>query len=136
MATRSSRSSAKDRPSYRCSECGWTTVKWLGRCPECQAWGTVEEFGAAPAVRTTAAGRVTTAALPIAQVDGRPAAPPGPRGGGVGRGGAGGGGGVTGGGGGGAGGGAAPARGAAARGRGGRRSPLSTPRQGHGRAVL
>ena len=64
--------SAKDRPSYRCTECGWTTAKWLGRCPECQAWGTVEEYGA-PAVRTTAAGRVTTAALPIGQVDGRQA---------------------------------------------------------------
>lgn len=72
MAARTARSSAKDRPSYRCTECGWTTAKWLGRCPECQAWGTVEEMGA-PAVRTTAAGRVSTAALPIAQVDGRTA---------------------------------------------------------------
>ncbi|MFI9051845.1 DNA repair protein RadA [Streptomyces sp. NPDC053427] len=68
MATR--KTSAKERPSYRCTECGWTTAKWLGRCPECQAWGTVEEFGGAPAVRTTAPGRVTTAAVPIAQVDG------------------------------------------------------------------
>ncbi|MGC5412072.1 DNA repair protein RadA, partial [Streptomyces sp. DT225] len=65
--------SAKDRPSYRCTECGWTTAKWLGRCPECQAWGTVEEFGGAAAVRTTAAGRVSTAALPIGQVDSRQA---------------------------------------------------------------
>ncbi len=65
--------SAKDRPSYRCTECGWTTAKWLGRCPECQAWGTVEEYGAAPAVRTTAAGRVSAPALPIGQVDGRQA---------------------------------------------------------------
>ncbi|MFH8571805.1 DNA repair protein RadA [Streptomyces sp. Pv4-95] len=71
MATR--KTSAKERPSYRCTECGWTTAKWLGRCPECQAWGTVEEFGGAPAVRTTAPGRVTTAALPIGQVDGRQA---------------------------------------------------------------
>lgn len=71
-AARTSRSSAKDRPSYRCTECGWTTAKWLGRCPECQAWGTVEETGA-PAVRTTAAGRVSTAAVPIGQVDGRQA---------------------------------------------------------------
>ncbi|MFJ6748452.1 MULTISPECIES: DNA repair protein RadA [unclassified Streptomyces] len=69
MATR--KTSAKERPSYRCTECGWTTAKWLGRCPECQAWGTVEEFGGAPAVRTTAPGRVTTAALPIGQVDGK-----------------------------------------------------------------
>ncbi|MEV0371453.1 DNA repair protein RadA [Streptomyces sp. NPDC050636] len=72
MATR--KTSAKERPSYRCTECGWTTAKWLGRCPECQAWGTVEEFGGAPAVRTTAPGRVTTAALPIGQVDGKQAA--------------------------------------------------------------
>jgi DNA repair protein RadA/Sms len=48
-------------------------VKWLGRCGECQAWGTVEEYGATP-VRTTAPGRVTTAARPIGQVDGRMAA--------------------------------------------------------------
>lgn len=68
MATR--KSSGKERPSYRCTECGWTTAKWLGRCPECQAWGTVEEFGGAPAVRTTAPGRVTTAAVPIGQIDG------------------------------------------------------------------
>jgi DNA repair protein RadA/Sms len=72
MATR--KPAAKDRPSYRCTECGWTTVKWLGRCGECQAWGTVQEYGAAPAVRTTAPGRVTTAARPIGQVDGRQAA--------------------------------------------------------------
>ncbi|AOP50465.1 DNA repair protein RadA [Streptomyces lydicus] len=71
MATR--KSPGKERPSYRCTECGWTTAKWLGRCPECQAWGTVEEFGGTPAVRTTAPGRVTTAALPIGQVDGRQA---------------------------------------------------------------
>ncbi|MGN4163435.1 ATPase domain-containing protein, partial [Streptomyces sp. NEAU-PBA10] len=64
--------SAKERPSYRCTECGWQTAKWLGRCPECQAWGTVEEYGA-PAVRTTAPGRVTSSALPIAQVDGKQA---------------------------------------------------------------
>lgn len=69
MAARSTRSSAKDRPSYRCTECGWTTAKWLGRCPECQTWGTVEEYGAAP-VRTTAPGRVTAPARPIGQVDG------------------------------------------------------------------
>jgi DNA repair protein RadA/Sms len=72
MAT-ARRPAAKDRPSYRCTECGWTTVKWLGRCGECQSWGTVEEYGAAPAVRTTAPGRVTTAARPIGQVDGRQA---------------------------------------------------------------
>ncbi len=28
---------------YRCTECGWTTPKWAGRCGECQQWGTVVE---------------------------------------------------------------------------------------------
>ncbi|MCQ4046568.1 DNA repair protein RadA [Streptantibioticus rubrisoli] len=72
MAART-RTTAKDRPSYRCTECGWTTVKWVGRCGECQTWGSVEEYGAAPAVRTTAPGRVTAPARPIGQVDGRQA---------------------------------------------------------------
>ncbi|MEI6375406.1 MAG: hypothetical protein WCP26_16620, partial [Actinomycetes bacterium] len=22
-------------PAYRCAECGWTTIKWVGRCGEC-----------------------------------------------------------------------------------------------------
>ncbi len=29
--------------AYRCTECGWTTPKWVGRCGECQQWGTVVE---------------------------------------------------------------------------------------------
>ena len=56
--------SAKDRPSYRCTECGWTTAKWLGRCPECQAWGTVEEYGGARRCGRPRPGRVTTAGPP------------------------------------------------------------------------
>src|SRR6478672_390869 len=54
----------------RCSECGWTTVTWVGRCGECQAWGSVSELGAV-AVRTTAATRVERPAVPIGQVDAR-----------------------------------------------------------------
>ncbi|MDQ6897533.1 MAG: DNA repair protein RadA [Actinomycetota bacterium] len=55
-------------PGFRCAECGWTTVKWVGRCGECQAWGSVSEIGAA-VVRTTAATSVTRPALRIGQVD-------------------------------------------------------------------
>ncbi len=56
------------RPGYRCAECGWTTAKWVGRCGECQAWGTVEEVGSTP-VRTTVAAAVREPARPIADVD-------------------------------------------------------------------
>ena len=29
---------------YRCTECSAESLKWLGRCASCQAWGTVEEL--------------------------------------------------------------------------------------------
>src|SRR6188472_728292 len=57
---------ARVRSSYRCSECGWETAKWVGRCGECQAWGSVAEAGA-PTMRA-AAGPVSTPAVPIGQV--------------------------------------------------------------------
>jgi DNA repair protein RadA/Sms len=55
------------RASYRCSECGWETAKWVGRCGECQAWGSVAEAAALPAGRT-AAGPVSSPAVPIGRV--------------------------------------------------------------------
>ncbi len=54
------------RPSFRCSECGWETAKWVGRCGECQAWGSVAEM-AAPTTRAAAAP-VSRPAVPIGQV--------------------------------------------------------------------
>jgi DNA repair protein RadA/Sms len=62
------RTATRERPAFRCGECGWTTGKWVGRCGECQAWGTVED-ASAPTVRTTSAGPVSSAARPIAEVD-------------------------------------------------------------------
>ncbi len=56
------------RPAYRCTECGWTTVKWVGRCGECQAWGTVDVQGANRTTGRTAPAAAVTAARPISQV--------------------------------------------------------------------
>jgi DNA repair protein RadA/Sms len=63
-----------NRPAYRCSECGCTPPRWVGRCPECHAWGSVAEVGAGPAVLRPltgplTAGAVTTPARPIAEID-------------------------------------------------------------------
>ncbi len=33
-------------PAFVCTECGWQAAKWVGRCGECQQWGTVVEQGA------------------------------------------------------------------------------------------
>jgi DNA repair protein RadA/Sms len=60
-------STSTQRATYRCAECGWVSVKWVGRCGECQAWGTVDEIGAPRAVRVEA-GPVTSPAVPIADV--------------------------------------------------------------------
>ena len=68
MASSPSRRSTRGAPAFRCSECGWQTAKWVGRCGECQAWGSVSEVGAV-AARTTAAASVERPALPIGEVD-------------------------------------------------------------------
>ena len=58
------------RPGYRCSDCGFEVAKWVGRCPECQSWGTVSEVAAArPAFARVAAGAPSAPARPIGQVD-------------------------------------------------------------------
>jgi DNA repair protein RadA/Sms len=53
--------------AFRCSDCGWTTGKWVGRCGECQAWGTLEEVGAVRA-RTTPSTVSSSPAVPIGTV--------------------------------------------------------------------
>ena len=53
---------------YRCTECGWTTAKWVGRCGECQTWGTVEELGASK-LKNIQPGPVTASAQKISDVD-------------------------------------------------------------------
>ncbi|MGP3533286.1 DNA repair protein RadA [Microbacterium sp. RD1] len=67
MATRRPAATAP----YRCTECGWTTLKWVGRCGECQQWGTVvessEQTGISRAVAPVAPG-AARAARPITQI--------------------------------------------------------------------
>src|SRR5258708_16694111 len=61
------------RAAFRGSECGWQTAKWVGRCGECQTWGTIGEAGAAAPPRVVTAGPVSTPARPISQGDVRSA---------------------------------------------------------------
>ncbi|GAA2009964.1 DNA repair protein RadA [Brevibacterium samyangense] len=57
--------------AYTCTQCGHRTAKWLGRCPGCGEWGTLEESsGTGTAIKTKAkpapAGQK---ASPITEVD-------------------------------------------------------------------
>jgi DNA repair protein RadA/Sms len=56
------------RQSFRCGECGCESLKWVGRCGECQAWGTVEMIGA-PRLRSVAMSPVSAPARPIGEID-------------------------------------------------------------------
>jgi len=69
--TRTTSSAARTaRPGYRCSECGWTTSKWVGRCGECQEWGTVAETAAAASgPKTVASAPTRSVAQPIGEID-------------------------------------------------------------------
>ncbi len=61
---------------YRCSECSAESLKWLGRCTSCQAWGTVEEVSSRSSALGVLGGRhssrsrstVSAAALSITEV--------------------------------------------------------------------
>ena len=67
----------KVRPVHTCSECGFVSPKWLGRCPECGSWGTLQETAAAQsstAAQAAMSGRrptgltPTSPAVPITKV--------------------------------------------------------------------
>jgi DNA repair protein RadA/Sms len=62
----------KVQSSFRCTECGWATLKWAGRCGECQAWGTVVDVSETTGVsRSVKPIRVsdTRVARPITEID-------------------------------------------------------------------
>ncbi len=40
---------AKSKTLYICTQCGYETPRWLGRCPDCGSWNTMEEQEASPA---------------------------------------------------------------------------------------
>lgn len=74
MATKTAKTAKTNAgQNFRCTECGWTAVKWVGRCGECQAWGTLDEIGTV-VVRTTAATTVVNPAQLISEVDASQAA--------------------------------------------------------------
>ncbi|HOQ22998.1 MAG TPA: DNA repair protein RadA [Microbacterium sp.] len=59
--------------AYRCTECGWTSAKWVGRCGECQQWGTVVEATTPTGISAAAVTPLapTRSARPITEIDTR-----------------------------------------------------------------
>lgn len=70
---------ASAKTSFVCTECGWSTVKWVGRCAECQQWDTMQEASAGRGLGSTrqvSAARLVPAATakPITDVSTKPVA--------------------------------------------------------------
>ena len=62
---------AKQKTVFICSQCGYSTPKWLGKCPDCGSWNTLNEEMVAPepaAVKNKRAPGQGAPALPISEV--------------------------------------------------------------------
>ena len=62
---------AKSKTMYVCGECGYTTPKWLGKCPDCSKWNTFAEEVQQPEVEEKKLKRAPGRggmALPIGEI--------------------------------------------------------------------
>ena len=50
---------AKIKSVYVCSECGFESAKWAGKCPGCGQWNTMQEE-----IRDTSAGKGVVSGTP------------------------------------------------------------------------
>jgi DNA repair protein RadA/Sms len=63
---------SKARTQHRCSECQHVAAKWVGRCPDCGSWGTVDEIAVLTPITGSATSRVvapSSPAVPISSID-------------------------------------------------------------------
>lgn len=60
----------RQKTFFSCSQCGCQSPKWLGKCPDCNAWNTMaeEQLAAAPASRGRTLPSLKNSPLPISQV--------------------------------------------------------------------
>ena len=55
---------AKDKTVYVCDYCGQESVKWMGKCPSCNRWGTMKEIRVSPQPTSPRGGRLSSSPLP------------------------------------------------------------------------
>jgi DNA repair protein RadA/Sms len=57
---------ARDKTVYTCTACGGLSPKWLGKCPHCGEWNTLEESVAESPAATRHRYKASASALPVA----------------------------------------------------------------------
>ncbi len=73
---RSAAGSRTARPAYECDACGHRPAKWVGRCPECNEWGSIIDSTGGAGLstgRTVSARTPSEPARPIATISAEPA---------------------------------------------------------------
>ena len=60
---------AKNKTEYVCSECGYTSSTWYGRCPSCKQYNTLEEISVAPLKNERKSPAAVGVAEPVALRD-------------------------------------------------------------------
>lgn len=63
---------AKSKVVYVCSECGYETAKWMGKCPSCNSWSTLEEDVRMPlksSAKAVGVAAATVAPKALSQID-------------------------------------------------------------------
>src|SRR5699024_2755539 len=68
---KSNKAMAKAKTQYVCSECGSTQMKWMGKCPDCGEWNTLQEFVVRAPEKSQSGGFISgaTTMRPIALPD-------------------------------------------------------------------
>jgi DNA repair protein RadA/Sms len=59
---------SKARSQHRCSECQHVTAKWVGRCPDCGSWGTVEEIAVLVPISGATTGHAVAPSSPAVRI--------------------------------------------------------------------
>ncbi|MTI94262.1 MAG: DNA repair protein RadA [Firmicutes bacterium] len=57
--------SKKQKTNFLCNNCGYEALRWLGRCPSCQEWNTLQEFSVGNKSRSGSVS-VRAASRPVA----------------------------------------------------------------------
>ncbi len=69
-----SRPASRTKTVFACTECGQSSPKWLGQCPGCKRWNTMQEEVSAPEPKGTARGwgpQTTSRPIPLHEVEAR-----------------------------------------------------------------
>ncbi|MGX8702554.1 DNA repair protein RadA [Caproiciproducens sp.] len=56
---------SKSKSIYICSECGFESAKWFGKCPGCGQWNTMTEEIREPAVQKNSVGAARKSTVPV-----------------------------------------------------------------------